>query len=49
MVDNQSETDPLRIAMLELKSRLVPFIIRRHLPDGTFEDWRVDELINEIQ
>mmetsp|Transcript_4401 Transcript_4401/g.7258 ORF Transcript_4401/g.7258 Transcript_4401/m.7258 type:complete len:130 (-) Transcript_4401:842-1231(-) len=39
------ETDPLEIAMKELKEKKIPFTIRRYLPDGSYEDWRVDELI----
>ncbi|PKI32912.1 hypothetical protein CRG98_046686 [Punica granatum] len=35
------------IAMKELRERKIPFIIRRHLPDGSYEDWGVDELIVE--
>ncbi|KAL4232553.1 DNA-directed RNA polymerases I [Mactra antiquata] len=45
MVELEGETDPLRIAMKELKARKIPMIIRRYLPDGSFEDWGVDELI----
>jgi len=29
----------------ELRERKVPITIRRYLPDGTFEDWNVDELL----
>lgn len=45
MVELDDEIDPLEIAMKELKHRKIPFIIRRYLPDNTYEDWRVDELI----
>ncbi len=41
----QGEWDPLKIAEKELLERKIPFIIRRYLPDGTYEDWRIDELI----
>lgn len=27
----------------ELKQRKIPFIIRRPLPNGTFEDWKMEE------
>lgn len=37
-------TDPLVIAKLELKEKKIPITIRRFLPDGTFEDWSLDEL-----
>jgi DNA-directed RNA polymerase I, II, and III subunit RPABC2 len=39
------EWDPLKIAEKELIARKIPFIIRRYLPDNSYEDWRVDELI----
>lgn len=45
MVDLDGETDPLRIAEKELRERKIPIIIRRYLPDGSHEDWGVDELI----
>ncbi|KAL6599544.1 hypothetical protein ACP70R_045681 [Stipagrostis hirtigluma subsp. patula] len=35
------------IAMKELRARKIPFTIRRYLPDGSYEDWGVDELIVE--
>ncbi|KAL3225291.1 hypothetical protein MRX96_049283 [Rhipicephalus microplus] len=31
--------------MKELKARKIPIIIRRYLPDGSYEDWGIDELI----
>lgn len=39
------EWDPIKIAEKELVERKIPFIIRRFLPDGNFEDWRVEDLI----
>jgi len=46
MVDIEpGEWDPLKIAEKELLSRKIPFIIRRYMPDGSFEDWKLDELI----
>lgn len=27
------------------RARKIPIIIRRYLPDGSYEDWGVDELI----
>jgi len=38
-------SDPLKIAQLELDEGLVPMIIRRFLPDGSYEDWRVRDMI----
>lgn len=45
MVDLDGETDPLKIAEKELREKKIPIIIRRYLPDGSHEDWCVDELI----
>uniref|UniRef100_A0A7S2KZ39 Uncharacterized protein n=1 Tax=Leptocylindrus danicus TaxID=163516 RepID=A0A7S2KZ39_9STRA len=45
MVDLDGEIDPLKIAEKELRERKIPIIIRRYLPDGTHEDWSIDELI----
>ncbi len=45
MVELEGETDPLQIAMKELKLKKIPIIIRRYLPDGSYEDWGIDELI----
>jgi DNA-directed RNA polymerase subunit K/omega len=47
MVDIGDETDPLKIALMELQERKIPIIVRRYLPDGSFEDWSMDELIIE--
>uniref|UniRef100_A0AC35F649 RPB6 homolog n=1 Tax=Panagrolaimus sp. PS1159 TaxID=55785 RepID=A0AC35F649_9BILA len=44
MVEMEGETDPLEIARKELKEQKVPIIIRRYLPDGSFEDWGIEEL-----
>ena len=47
MVDTEGDTDPMSIAERELNAKLVPFIIRRFLPDGTYEDWKVSELLQD--
>lgn len=47
MVELEGETDPLKIAMKELKAKKVPIIIRRFLPDNSYEDWSADELISD--
>jgi len=44
MVEIQGETDPLEIAAKELREKKIPMIIRRFLPDGTYEDWKVKDL-----
>lgn len=38
------EWNPLSIAEKELKDGKIPFIIRRYLPNNTYEDWKVNEL-----
>lgn len=48
MVELEGETDPLQIAMKELREKKIPLIIRRYLPDRSYEDWPVDELIVEF-
>lgn len=45
MVELEGLTDPLEIAKRELKAGKIPMIIRRYLPDGSYEDWSIDELI----
>ena len=45
MVQLEGETDPLTIAMKELAEKKIPIIIRRYLPDGSYEDWSARELI----
>ncbi|KAG1668030.1 hypothetical protein FOA52_006563 [Chlamydomonas sp. UWO 241] len=47
MVQLSGETDPLEIAAKELREKKIPFTIRRYLPDGSWEDWRIDELIQQ--
>lgn len=47
LVPLDGETDALQIAIKELSQRKIPLIIRRYLPDGSFEDWSVSELITD--
>lgn len=35
----------LQIAMKELREGKIPFTVRRYLPDGSFEDWDVKDLL----
>jgi len=44
-IDPNGETDPKRIALMELRQRKIPLIIRRKLPNGAFEDVSVNDLI----
>lgn len=45
MVELDGESDALVIAMKELREKKIPLIVRRFLPDQTFEDWDVKDLI----
>ena len=42
------ETDPLMIARRELAEKKIPFIIRRYLPDQSYEDFTISELIIDV-
>lgn len=44
LVDLNGETNLHAIALRELMEKRLPLIIRRPLPDGTCEDWKVSEL-----
>jgi DNA-directed RNA polymerase I, II, and III subunit RPABC2 len=44
-IDTNGETDPRRIALMELRQRKIPIIIRRRLPNGEFEDVSANNLI----
>jgi DNA-directed RNA polymerase I, II, and III subunit RPABC2 len=41
-------TNPLDIAKLELEQRRLPFIVKRPMPDGTFEYWRLSDLMPDL-
>lgn len=43
MVDTAGETDPLMIAKMELIGDKIPITIRRRLPDGSTEEWALEE------
>ena len=37
----------LFFCLQEMKAKKIPIIVRRYLPDGSYEDWSCDELILE--
>ncbi len=37
--------DPIKIALIELKSQILPLTIRRELPSGEFQDIPISKLI----
>ncbi|KAE8448147.1 hypothetical protein EG329_009751 [Mollisiaceae sp. DMI_Dod_QoI] len=45
LVDLEGETDPLQIAIKELREKKIPLIVRRFMPDGWYEDWTCEELL----
>ncbi len=40
----QHITSPLDIAKMELEQRRLPFIMKRPMPDGSFEYWRISDM-----
>lgn len=49
LVDVGKEIDTYKIALMELKSRVnLPLIVRRILPDGSYEDWKVEEMMVDL-
>ncbi|GAA6061158.1 hypothetical protein JCM10212_005744 [Sporobolomyces blumeae] len=47
LVALEGESDPLVIAQKELSAKKIPLVVRRFLPDGSYEDWLVSELLTE--
>tara|TARA_B100000963_G_C22622981_1_gene670889 strand:- start:1050 stop:1514 length:465 start_codon:yes stop_codon:yes gene_type:complete len=46
LIENSRSFDnAYNIALEELKQKKIPLIIRRTLPNGIIEDWRVEEMI----
>lgn len=45
VVDIDNIVDPLKIAEIELEQKTIPLLVRRYLPNGTYEDWSIKELI----
>ena len=44
-INTLKEKTPYNIAVEELNKGLIPFKIKRHLPNGTYEVWDIEELI----
>jgi len=42
---SKNVTDTVAIAEQELAEKKIPLLIRRYLPDGTSEDWRLEDLL----
>ncbi|KAF2476230.1 RNA polymerase Rpb6 [Lindgomyces ingoldianus] len=45
LIDVEGMTDPLQIAIKELREKKIPLVVRRFLPDGWYEDWSCEELL----
>ena len=43
VVEAEGMTDPMKIAEKELAEYKTPLVIRRYLPDQSFEDWAISE------
>lgn len=43
MVDIGQLSDPLEIALKEFEERKIPLLIRRFLPNGEYEDWKLTD------
>lgn len=41
LVDLEGETDPLQIAIKELREKKIPLVVRRYLPDGWYVTHRI--------
>lgn len=39
-----SSNEPGDIALAELEARKIPYVVRRYLSNGRYEDWRLEEL-----
>jgi len=46
LVDTSNLKTINEIVHLELEKRMIPFIIRRLLPNGHYEDWKLEEFIS---
>lgn len=42
--DNQSSLEAVELATEELRQKKTPLIVRRPLPNGSYEDWSIEEL-----
>jgi DNA-directed RNA polymerase I, II, and III subunit RPABC2 len=45
VVKPKNLVDPIKIALIELKSQILPLTIRRELPSGEFQDIPISKLI----
>lgn len=43
-INDKKNTDIYQIVLQELREKKVPFIIKRNLPNGNFEYWKLEDL-----
>lgn len=43
-IKNKKNMDIYQIVLMELREKKVPFIIKRNLPNGQFEYWKLEDL-----
>lgn len=48
-VDTSNLNDINEIVKEELKQKKIPFIVRRGLPNGNYEDWKIEEFLDIIE
>ena len=41
---NDNDVEPYFIALQEFNQKKINMILRRYLPDGSFEDWHINDL-----
>ena len=48
-IDTTNINDINEIVKEELKQKKIPFIVRRVLPNGNYEDWKIEEFLDIIE
>lgn len=43
VIDTKGETDALKIAQMEFEQKKIPLKVIRELPNGTIEEWSINE------
>lgn len=46
LVSTHDKTNIYEIVEAEYRERVLPLFLRRHLPDNTYEDWRLTDFVN---
>lgn len=48
LIKNVNNKSPLEIATIELQMKMIPFKIKRYLPNRTYEIWKISELNSSV-